>query len=98
MTSLGKDYSKNYVDSIHPTLSQIFKFAKRGKLIYELPCLDITFRKRYDDDDHLENILERNELADFLELAKNSKNYDDYFIFFTLALTGLRIGELMALQ
>jgi integrase len=100
MTSLSRDYSKNYVDSIHHTLSQVFKFAKRRKLIYELPCLDITFRKRYDDDDNenLENFLERNELADFLELAKNSKNYDDYFIFFTLALTGLRIGELMALQ
>ncbi|WP_394122210.1 tyrosine-type recombinase/integrase [Planococcus donghaensis] len=92
-------YSRNYVESIHHSLSLVFKHAKKGNLIFDIPCRDVKFKKEYDsEEDKLENFLERDELSEFLSLAKSSERYDDYIIFLTLALTGLRIGELMALR
>ena len=92
-------YSRNYVESIHHSLSLIFKYAKKSNRIFDIPCQDVKFKKEYDSkEDKLDNFLERNELSEFLALAKSSERYDDYIFFLTLALTGLRIGELMALR
>lgn len=95
----ARGYSRNYVESIHNSLSLIFKFAKKQNLIFDIPCLDVKFRKEYhSEEDKLENFLERDKLSEFLSLAKKSKFEDDYIIFLTLSLTGLRIGELLALR
>lgn len=99
ITNLSAKHSKNYVESIHDTLSLVFKFAKRENLIFDTPCQNVVFKKEYIDvDDGLENFLEHDKLKEFLELANKSKHNDDYIIFLTLSLTGLRIGELMALR
>ncbi|MDQ0880937.1 site-specific integrase [Peribacillus sp. V2I11] len=45
-----------------------------------------------------EKYLEKHELRDFLETAKTKGEIDDYVIFLTLAWTGLRAGELVALK
>ncbi|MBM7581035.1 tyrosine-type recombinase/integrase [Jeotgalibacillus terrae] len=98
ITDLSKNYSRNYVESIHHSLSLIFKFAEREKLIYEIPCHNVVFKKEYSDANKFENFLEKDKLNEFLRIAKNSNKKNDFIIFYTLALTGLRIGELMALR
>ena len=99
ITNLSVPYSRNYVESIHHSLSLVFKFAKKRNLIFDIPCRDIEFKKESDsEEDKLENFLEHVKLKEFLELAKKSKFNDDYLIFLTLSLTGLRIGELLALR
>ncbi|WP_341959914.1 site-specific integrase [Planococcus maritimus] len=89
--------SRNYIESIHDTLKLLFKHAKRYKLIQEYPFEYIVL-PRDDKNDQLENFLEKDKLKEFLAITKNTRNSNDFIIFYTLALTGLRIGELMALR
>lgn len=97
ITSLSKEYSRNYVESIHGTLNLIFKFGQKQKLIFESPCEKVVFKKNFNDKS-FENFLEKKELKAFLKVAESTDIPSDFLIFYTLSLTGLRIGELLALR
>ncbi|WOV83922.1 tyrosine-type recombinase/integrase [Sporosarcina jeotgali] len=103
LDNLSKNVSPNYLDSIHTTGRMIFTHAEKLKLITNNPTKHFEKPRMVKDEvieevDVLENFLEREELQEFLLLVKNEGLRGDLVIFATLAYSGLRIGELLALK
>jgi integrase len=92
-------YYKKYSNLIGLT-SSVFKYALSLRLIRSNP-MDAVIRpkrkKRIDEERYSAPYYEKEELLEFLEIAKNYPN-PIYPIFRILAFTGLRKGELLALR
>ncbi|WP_353421766.1 tyrosine-type recombinase/integrase [Staphylococcus delphini] len=102
---MTKEYSKNYVDSIVSSTNMIFKYAHEMKLIKTLPSDNIRRPKKKRTVEELEEteihkkFLEKDELVEFLQVAKyNHSPQNSFEVFITLAYTGMRAGELLALK
>ncbi|MEJ7276720.1 tyrosine-type recombinase/integrase, partial [Staphylococcus epidermidis] len=98
-------YSKNYVDSIVASTNMIFKYAYDMKLIKAMPSEGIKRPKKKVSVEELEDseihkkFLEKDELFQFLEVAKYHHSPQNSFeVCTTLAYTGMRAGELLALK
>lgn len=94
----------NTISGIHGTGRMIFKRALEQDYLLVDPT-EFAFipkdKKTVEDIENQkveEKYLEKHELKDFLETAKTLGEVDDYVIFLTLAWTGLRAGELVALK
>lgn len=103
LDELSTRFSKNYIDSIHSTGRMIFNHAEKLKVIRHNPTQHFEMPRMVKDEvaeqvNDIENFLEREELADFLLLAKSKGLRNDLVIFTTLAYSGLRVGELLALK
>lgn len=105
VNDMSAQYSKNYVDSIVASTNMIFKYAHDMKLIKTLPSEGIKRPKKKVSVEELEDseihkkFLEKDELFQFLEVAKNHHSPRNSFeVFTTLAYTGMRAGELLALK
>ncbi|MFP4988415.1 tyrosine-type recombinase/integrase [Staphylococcus haemolyticus] len=102
---MSAQYSKNYVDSIVASTNMIFKYAYEMRLIKALPSEGIKRPKKKVSVEELEDIeihkkfLEKDELFQFMEVAKYYHSPQNSFeVFTTLAYTGMRAGELLALK
>lgn len=100
---LAEKYSHNHMSIIHSTANMIFKYALQNELITSLPTDDVRLPKKKKTVDDIEkgiqdSFLEKDELSDFLTVAKNKGLESDLLTFTMLAYTGLRIGELIALK
>lgn len=102
---MSAQYSKNYVDSIVASANMIFKYAYDMKLIKVLPNEGIKRPKKKRTVEELEDteihkkFLEKDELFQFLEVAKNNHApLNSFEVLTTLAYTGMRAGELLALK
>ncbi|SDN50667.1 Site-specific recombinase XerD [Fictibacillus solisalsi] len=94
----------NTISGIHGTARMIFKRAMEQDLILFDPTEYAFIPKDKKTVEDIENekvedkYLEKHELKRFLNTAKTQGEIDDYVIFLTLAWTGLRAGELLALK
>ncbi|WP_153731570.1 site-specific integrase [Sporosarcina obsidiansis] len=100
---LSTKFSRNYIDSIHSTGRMIFKHAEKLKVIKHNPTNHFEMPRMVKDEVtekvvEVENFLERDELMEFLLLVKNEGLRNDLVVFTTLAYSGLRVGELLALK
>lgn len=98
------DYADNTVDGIHRTGRMIFKRAVELEVIKTdptqyaiVPKSQITVEE-LEQEIEIPKYLEKEELALFLQTAKEHGLNRDYPIFITLAYTGMRVGELCALK
>lgn len=103
MDELSTAVSVNYLDSIHSTGRMIFNHALKLNLIKRNPTEHFEKPRMVKEEvleevAEIEKFLERDELTEFLLLAKNNGLRLDLLIFSTLAYSGLRIGELIALK
>ncbi|MGE8022101.1 tyrosine-type recombinase/integrase [Peribacillus frigoritolerans] len=104
INNLNKEFSHNYIDSIHTTGNMIFKHAIRQDLIKTNPTYGFVMPKKHvtvediEEDEVKEKFLELNELKTFLRITKEQELYLDYLCFATLAYTGMRLGEMLALK
>ncbi|TKH12462.1 site-specific integrase [Peribacillus simplex] len=104
INNLNKEFSHNYIDSIHTTGNMIFKHAIRQDLIKTNPTYGFVMPKKHvtvediEEDEVKEKFLELNELKTFLRITKEQGLYLDYLCFATLAYTGMRLGEMLALK
>lgn len=103
--AMSAKYSKNYVDSIVASTNMIFRYAYDMKMIRALPCEGIKRPKKKRTVEELEEteihkkFLEKDELVEFLKVAKYDHSPQNSFqVFSTLAYTGMRAGELIALK
>lgn len=82
----------------------IFKYAIRKDLLHSSPSASFVMPKKQvtvediEQENILEKFLELNELKEFLSIARTHGLSMDYLMFTTLAYTGLRLGELLALK
>lgn len=105
MSSLfEKGYSQSTLKGIYSTANLIFKRACEYEVIKSNPLAFVIIPKNkltveeLESDIEIPKYLEKNELSLFLKTAKESSNYSDYVMFLTLAYTGMRRGELLALK
>ncbi|WP_309245502.1 tyrosine-type recombinase/integrase [Virgibacillus proomii] len=102
---LANKFSTNYVSSIHSSANMVFSYAKENKLIKDIPTNDIKLPKKKKTvsdlekgDSIKEKFLEKEELEEFLTVAKNEGLEGDLLTFTLLGYTGLRVGEMVALK
>lgn len=76
--------------------SNVFEYARRLKMIKENPFRDVI-KPRRQSKEKAKNYFEPDELKTFLATAKDT-SLRDYTMFRTLAYSGMRIGELLALN
>lgn len=99
-----KGYAHNTLDGIHSTGRMIFKRALEYGVIKSSPTEFAKIPKRIETVEEIENeqddmkFLEKDELITFLKAAKNKGLDRDFEMFMTLAYSGLRVGELLALK
>jgi integrase len=104
IVELSKKYSRNYMSCIHACGRMIFNHAVELGLIKVNPTDNVQlpkYQKKIEDIENQEEeikFLEKEELAKFLRLTDSDGLEMDSLIFTTLAYTGLRIGELLALK
>ncbi|WP_210471676.1 tyrosine-type recombinase/integrase [Sporosarcina sp. 6E9] len=104
INELNKKYSHNYIDSIHTTGNMIFKHAIRQDLIHANPTVGFVMPKKQvtvediEDEDIQKKFLELDELETFLTITKEYGLDMDFLSFTTLAYTGMRLGEMIALK
>ncbi|WHX25139.1 site-specific integrase [Virgibacillus halodenitrificans] len=104
LDKLNKKFSRNYIESIHTTANMIFKFALRKDLLSSSPANSFVMPKKQvtvkdiEQENIQEKFLELEELRKFLTITKTHGLSMDYLMFTTLAYTGLRLGELLALK
>ncbi|MGI2244019.1 tyrosine-type recombinase/integrase [Staphylococcus cohnii] len=98
-------FSKNYVDSIVSSTNLIFKYALDMKIIAKSPIEGIKRTKFKPTVEDLEQnslqqkFLEKDELFEFLSVAKNHhKPLNSFELFIFLAYSGMRAGEVLALK
>lgn len=99
-----EDYARTTVQGVNTTAGMIFKYAVRDKLIKDNPTDGVVIpKKRKTIEEIKENpidemYLEREELEEFLNAVYKHGLYLDLERFYTLAFSGMRSGELCALQ
>jgi integrase len=104
IVELSEKYSRNYMTGIHACGRMIFNHAVELGLIKLNPTENIQLPKyqakveEIENQDEVSNFLEKEELARFLRLTESDGLEMDSLTFTTLAYTGLRIGELLALK
>lgn len=96
--------AENTLDGVHRTGRMIFKKAVELDVIKSDPTQFAHVPKTQKTVEDLERLeieekyLEKEELAKFIQTAKDYGLDRDYLIFKTLAYTGMRVGELCALK
>lgn len=103
LDTLGKKYADNSLSAIHSTGKLIFKKGLEFEVLKRDPTeyTKITRRKKTVEqleEEELPRYMEKDELALFLQTARDKMSHQDYTIFLTLAYTGMRIGEVFALK
>lgn len=101
---LANKFSTNYISSIHSSANMVFTYAHDNKLIKDIPSEGVKLPKKkktvadLKNDSINEKFLEKEELEEFLTVVKEEGLEGDLLTFAMLAYTGLRIGEMIALQ
>ncbi|MEN3939243.1 tyrosine-type recombinase/integrase [Staphylococcus shinii] len=102
---ISTQFSKNYVDSIVSSTNLIFKYALDMKIIAKSPIEGIKrakFKptvKDLEQNSLQQKFLEKDELFEFLSVAKHHhKPLNSFELFTFLAYSGMRAGEVLALK
>ncbi|CDQ41465.1 tyrosine-type recombinase/integrase [Virgibacillus salexigens] len=104
INNITPNRARTTVQNINTTANMVFKYAKRNHLITENPATDVVIPKKRKTIEEIrennieEKYLEHHELNEFFEaVEKHGLKYDKER-FYTLAFSGMRSGELCALQ
>lgn len=112
MKDISKDYCQKYINEIAKEIDSVsdvkiqanlvFKYALKHDYITRNPMEYVEIPKK-DEEDIIEeretrNFWTKEELDSFLHLAKENMTSQDYVFFYSLAYTGIRKGELIALR
>lgn len=99
-----KNKSFNTINLVHITSKMLFQSAVEQEIIKVSPAASAKMPSFVQTVDQLESgtslprFLEKSELIKFLETVKLHGTQQEYTLFFLLAYTGIRIGELCALK
>ncbi|AGK51992.1 tyrosine-type recombinase/integrase [Bacillus sp. 1NLA3E] len=99
-----KEYAKTTIEGVHVTANMIFNFAIKEKMRRDNPCTGSVIPVKKLTVEDIENntieekYLEKDELSEFLSTAHQYGLLMDMEIFYLLAFSGMRSGELCALK
>ncbi|APT48964.1 integrase [Bacillus safensis] len=98
------ELSKGNISNIHSVAIMVFRRARQQKIILDDPTEFAQLPKDIKTVEDLEQksiedkYFEKTELKTFLDIARSNFNHEYFTMFFLLAWTGMRIGELAALK
>lgn len=98
LINLSLELSHNTVQGIHSTAKMIFRRAIQDNVIKVDPTEFAKVPQLEENEDVLPSYFEKEQLAEFLDLARNRGLKSDYATFLTLAYTGIRVGEVCVLK
>lgn len=105
VNDMSAKFSKNYVDSIVASTNMIFRYAYDMKIIKAPPSEGIKRPKKRRTVEELEEteihkkFLEKEELVEFLKVAKYDHSPQNSFeVFTTLAYTGVRARRIISIK
>lgn len=104
LDKLYTHFSQNTLDGIHRTGRMIFKKAMQHDIIRKDPTEYAYLPKKNSSIEELENerilpkYMEKEDLAQFLDIVMDHGFTMDFAVFLTLSYTGLRVGELCTLK
>jgi integrase len=99
-----KDYAKGTIEIVNGTASLIFRYAIKNQMRLGNPCEGATIPVKKLTVEDIENntieekYLEKEELLEFLKIAKEYGLEYDFERFYLLAFSGMRSGELCSLK
>jgi integrase len=100
----SQEYARTTISGVNTTAGMIFNHAVKEKLLKDNPIKGAVVPQKRLTVEEIENnnieekYLERDELTDFLFTVQEHGLYLDLEIFYLLAFTGMRSGELCALK
>ncbi|MHA7580433.1 tyrosine-type recombinase/integrase [Paenibacillus vandeheii] len=98
------EYARSTLISLHVVLKMIFERALKHDLVRKNVVLHVKvpkYKKTVEEvevDNEIPRYLEKDELIHFLKTSLTASSEQAFRIFFVLAYTGVRIGELCALK
>ncbi|AVM23228.1 tyrosine-type recombinase/integrase [Bacillus pumilus] len=98
------ELSKGNISNIHSVAKMVFRRARQQKIILDDPTEFAQLPKDIKTVEELENqsiedkYFEKTELKTFLDTANRDFDHEYFTMFFLLAWTGMRVGELAALK
>ncbi|WP_144526167.1 tyrosine-type recombinase/integrase [Bacillus pumilus] len=98
------DLSEGNISNIHAVARLIFRRAKQQKIVLDDPTeyaqkpKDIKTVEDLEKQSIEDKYFEKYELKTFLDIANKNFDHEYYTMFFLLAWTGIRVGELAALK
>lgn len=100
---VDKNFARTTIEGIHTTAKMIFKMAVSKRMLKINPTENAYIKKVQQqiietDEEELPQYFEKEELALFLNTVREKGLFMDDAIFFLLAYTGIRVGELVALK
>lgn len=104
LLSLLDRFADGTIRQINIVAKMIFRKAVKDKVIKEDPSLDAVIPKNkktfeeLETEEEIPKYFEKDELKEFLSCAKKDNEIQVYYIYLTLAYTGMRVGELCALK
>lgn len=99
-----QEYARSTIEGVHVTAGLIYKYAIKEKYRKDNPSAGAIIPEKKQTVEDIENdpieekYLEHSELDEFLDVAKKHGRELDMEIFYLLAFSGMRSGELCALK
>ncbi|MNI19235.1 Tyrosine recombinase XerC [compost metagenome] len=99
-----KNSARNTIRGVHVTANMIFKYVLKHNIRKDNPCTGAIIPEKKLTVEEIENTdlddkyLEKSELTEFLRVASENGLSQDKEIFYLLAFSGMRSGELCALK
>lgn len=98
-----QDFARSTIEGVHTTAKMIFKMAISKRMLKIDPTANAYIKKDEQtiiesDEEELPAYIEKEDLAQFLKVAREQGLFMDEAIFITLSYTGIRVGELVALK
>lgn len=99
-------YARNTILGVNNTANMIFKYALKNKFISENPVIDVIVPHKELTVEEIENkdllieekYFDRDELTEFLSVVSDKGHIQEKELFFLLAFSGFRPGEICALK
>jgi integrase len=95
---MSSKMARNTVFGIHTTAKCIFKLAVEDGDLKDDPTRYVRIPEAKEEEESLPKYMEKEQLAEFLRLAKTRGMEQDFLVFLVLAYTGMRVGELCVLR
>lgn len=111
LKDISKTYCQKMIDEMATQVNsvmdfkiqanQVFKYAEREGYINKNPMASVVIPKKEEDflaEDEKINFWTKEQINKFLTLAKKEMDRQDFVMFYLLLYTGMRKGELLALE
>src|SRR5699024_2627712 len=102
MNKIATDIKRSSSTIVKTIINVIFKYAVKNNYVSKNPFAHVSIPRQDEEviqsKEENRNFWKKDEVQSFLDIAKNEMEFQDYVMFHALIYTGMRKGELLALE